>query len=182
MPHDPPFPKEPLLGRARRAIANTMMKNNKPPIDSALVREIAQLLSDSDLTEIEVQHDALRIRVVRAPAPVTIAAPAPVYNSAPHAAVAGPAPEPVSQAATDFSKHPGAVTSPMVGTAYLAAEPGAAPFVELGAGVKEGQTILIVEAMKTMNAIPAPRSGTVTRILVENGQPVEYGEPLLVIE
>ncbi|MEP9378913.1 acetyl-CoA carboxylase biotin carboxyl carrier protein [Aquabacter sp. CN5-332] len=159
-----------------------MMKSNKPPIDSALVREIAQLLSDSDLTEIEVQHDALRIRVVRTPAPVTIAAPAPIYNAAPHAAVAGPVVEPVSHAATDFSKHPGVVASPMVGTAYLAPEPGAAAFVELGASVKEGQTILIIEAMKTMNAIPAPRTGTVTRILVENGQPVEYGEPLLVIE
>lgn len=162
-----------------------MMKNSKPPIDSALVREIAQLLSDSDLTEIEVQRDDLRIRVVRAPAPVMMAAPPTAYApqaAAPAPAHAPPAAEGAAVQATDFSKHPGAVTSPMVGTAYRAPEPGAAPFVELGASVKEGQTVLIVEAMKTMNAIPAPRSGTITRILVENGQPVEYGEPLLVIE
>ncbi|WP_420808966.1 acetyl-CoA carboxylase biotin carboxyl carrier protein [Aquabacter spiritensis] len=156
------------------------MKPSKTPIDSALVREIAQLLSDSDLTEIEVQHDGLRIRVVRAPAPVTIAAAAPAAPPAP-APQAAPAAD-TAPAAIDFSKHPGVVASPMVGTAYRSAEPGAAPFVELGASVKEGQTLLIVEAMKTMNAIPSPRSGTITRILVENGQPVEYGEPLLVIE
>ncbi|WP_205666135.1 acetyl-CoA carboxylase biotin carboxyl carrier protein [Aquabacter cavernae] len=158
------------------------MKTPKPPIDSALVREIAQLLSDSDLTEIEVQHEDLRIRVVRAPAPITVAA-AP-YGAAPLAVAAAPAAPaaPAVESATDFSKHPGTVTSPMVGTAYLAPEPNAPAFVEVGATVKEGQTILIVEAMKTMNAIPAPRSGTVTRILVGNAQPVEYGEPLLVIE
>jgi len=158
-----------------------MMKTNKPPFDTALVREIADLLSGSDLTEIEVQHDDLRIRVVRAPAPVT-------YTAAP-AGVAAPAPtvsiavtETAAPVPTDFSKHPGVVASPMVGTAYLGSEPGAPAFVEVGTSVKEGQTILIIEAMKTMNAIPAPRAGTVTRLLVENGQPVEYGEPLLVIE
>ena len=158
-----------------------MMKNPKSPIDTALVRDIAQLLSESDLTEIEVQQDALRIRVVRAPAPVVQVAPAAV--AAP-AAPALAAPEAAAAAASpaDFSKHPGAVSSPMVGTAYRCPEPGAAPFVDVGSTVREGQTVLIVEAMKTMNAIPAPRSGTVTRILVENGQPVEYGEPLLVIE
>ncbi|MFG1463536.1 acetyl-CoA carboxylase biotin carboxyl carrier protein [Xanthobacter sp. DSM 24535] len=156
-----------------------MMKPTKPPIDTALVREIAKLLSETDLTEIEVQQDALRIRVVRTPAPVTIAAPPSNYTSAPAATVEAPA---AAAAATDFSKHPGVLSSPMVGTAYLASEPGAAPFVELGAVVKEGQTVLIIEAMKTMNAIPAPHAGTVTRILVENGQPVEYGEPLIVIE
>lgn len=157
-----------------------MMKNPKSPIDTALVRDIAQLLSESDLTEIEVQQDALRIRVVRAPAPVVQVAPAAV--AAP-AAPALAAPEAAAAASpADFSKHPGAVSSPMVGTAYRCPEPGAAPFVDVGSTVREGQTVLIVEAMKTMNAIPAPRSGTVTRILVENGQPVEYGEPLLVIE
>ncbi|OYY13020.1 MAG: acetyl-CoA carboxylase, biotin carboxyl carrier protein [Rhizobiales bacterium 35-68-8] len=157
-----------------------MMKTPKSPIDSALVREIAELLSNSDLTEIEVQHQDLRIRVVRAPAPVTVAAPmaapamvAPVAAAAPVAAVATEA---------DVSKHPGVVASPMVGTAYRSPEPNAPAFVEVGSVVKEGQTLLIVEAMKTMNAIPAPRSGTVTRVLVGNGQPVEYGEPLLVIE
>ncbi|MGR7996526.1 acetyl-CoA carboxylase biotin carboxyl carrier protein [Xanthobacter sp. ZOL 2024] len=155
-----------------------MMKPTKPQIDTDLVKDIAKLLSDSDLTEIEVEHEGLRIRVARAPAPVTVAA-------APAAPVAGAAPvaaAPVAEAPADLSKHPGAVASPMVGTAYLAPEPGAANFVEVGASVREGQTVLIVEAMKTMNAIPAPRSGTVTRILVGNAQPVEYGEPLMIIE
>ncbi|QFR32018.1 acetyl-CoA carboxylase biotin carboxyl carrier protein [Ancylobacter sp. TS-1] len=157
-----------------------MMKTNKPNIDPALVREIANLLSESDLTEIEVQHEDLRIRVVRAPPTVYAAAPvavaAPAAAPAPAAAVAAPA------ASEDVSKHPGLVTSPMVGTAYLGPEPGAKYFIDVGSVVKEGQTLLIVEAMKTMNAIPAPRAGTVTRILVENAQPVEYGEPLLIIE
>ena len=157
------------------------MKPSKSPIDTALVKEIAELLSETDLTEIEVQHDQLRIRVVRAPAPVTIAqAPAAPLAAAPAAIAAAPAA--AAPAAADLSKHPGVVTSPMVGTAYLAAEPGAAPFVDVGAHVKEGQTVLIVEAMKSMNAIPAPRSGTVTKVLVGNAQPVEYGEPLLIIE
>lgn len=159
------------------------MKTNKPEIDPALVREIANLLSESDLTEIEVQREDLRIRVVRQP-PTVVAAPA-GYAMAPAAAapVAAPAAAPVvSTEATDPAKHPGAVSSPMVGTAYLGPEPGAKPFVDVGSVVKEGQTLLIVEAMKTMNAIPAPRAGTVTRILVTNAQPVEYGEPLLIIE
>lgn len=156
------------------------MKLSKPPIDTDLVREIAQLLSGSDLTEIEVEHDDLRIRVVRAPAPVIAAAPAAAAVSAVAAPAAGFS-APVVEA-DDPSKHPGVVSSPMVGTAYLAPEPGAAPFIEIGTVVKEGQTVLIVEAMKTMNAIPAPRSGTVTRVLVGNAQPVEYGEPLLIIE
>jgi acetyl-CoA carboxylase biotin carboxyl carrier protein len=157
-----------------------MMKTPKSPIDSALVREIAELLSNSDLTEIEVQHQDLRIRVVRAPAPVTVAAPMGVPAMAAPAAAAPVAA--VAAAEADVSKHPGVVASPMVGTAYRSPEPNAPAFVEVGSVVKEGQTLLIVEAMKTMNAIPAPRSGTVTRVLVGNGQPVEYGEPLLVIE
>lgn len=159
------------------------MKTNKPNIDPALVREIANLLSESDLTEIEVQHEDLRIRVVRAAptvyaAPVAVA-PAPVAAAASAPAAAAPA---AAAPVADLSKHPGLVTSPMVGTAYLGPEPGAKYFVEVGSVVKEGQTLLIVEAMKTMNAIPAPRAGTVTRIIVENAQPVEYGEPLLIIE
>lgn len=159
------------------------MKTNKPNIDPALVREIANLLSESDLTEIEVQHEDLRIRVVRAAptvyaAPVSVAPP-PVAAAAPAPAAAAPA---SAAPVADLSKHPGLVTSPMVGTAYLGPEPGAKYFVEVGSVVKEGQTLLIVEAMKTMNAIPAPRAGTVTRIIVENAQPVEYGEPLLIIE
>ncbi|MCB4770346.1 acetyl-CoA carboxylase biotin carboxyl carrier protein [Ancylobacter sp. Lp-2] len=159
------------------------MKTTKPAIDPALVREIANLLSESDLTEIEVQHEDLRIRVARA-APTIYAAPvAPAY-----AAPAAPAPVAAAPAASaapvsaDPAKHPGVVPSPMVGTAYLSPEPGARAFIEVGTVVKEGQTLLIVEAMKTMNAIPAPRAGTVTRILVNNGQPVEYGEPLVIVE
>lgn len=157
------------------------MKTNKPNIDPALVREIANLLSESDLTEIEVQHEDLRIRVVRA-APTVYAAPVAVAAApAPAPAAAAPA-TPASAPIEDASKHPGAVPSPMVGTAYLSPEPGARAFIDIGSVVKEGQTLLIVEAMKTMNAIPAPRAGTVTRILVENAQPVEYGEPLVIIE
>ncbi len=158
------------------------MKTNKPNIDPALVREIANLLSESDLTEIEVQHEDLRIRVVRAAPTVYAAAPVAVAP-APVAAAPAPAPAALAPAAVDdITKHPGLVTSPMVGTAYLGPEPGAKYFIDVGSVVKEGQTLLIVEAMKTMNAIPAPRAGTVTRILVENAQPVEYGEPLLIIE
>ena len=157
------------------------MKTNKPNIDPALVREIANLLSESDLTEIEVQHEDLRIRVVRA-APTVYAAPVAVAAApAPAPAAAAPA-APASAPIEDASKHPGAVPSPMVGTAYLSPEPGVRAFIDIGSVVKEGQTLLIVEAMKTMNAIPAPRAGTVTRILVENAQPVEYGEPLVIIE
>ncbi|WP_370876799.1 acetyl-CoA carboxylase biotin carboxyl carrier protein [Ancylobacter amanitiformis] len=156
------------------------MKTSKPNIDPALVREIANLLSESDLTEIEVQHEDLRIRVVRAAPTVYATAPAPAVAApapaAAPAAVAAPA------ASVDPAKHPGVVPSPMVGTAYLSPEPGARAFIEVGTVVKEGQTLLIVEAMKTMNAIPAPRAGTITRILVENAQPVEYGEPLVIIE
>ncbi|MCL8383008.1 MULTISPECIES: acetyl-CoA carboxylase biotin carboxyl carrier protein [Xanthobacter] len=159
------------------------MKPSNPPIDTAIVKEIADLLSGSDLTEIEVEHEGLRIRVVRAPASVTIAQGAPYAAPYPAGApVAAVAPAVAAEAPADLSKHPGVVASPMVGTAYLAAEPGAPPFIEVGTSVREGQTVLIVEAMKTMNAIPAPRSGTVTRILVGNAQPVEYGEPLLIIE
>lgn len=157
------------------------MKTTKPAIDPALVREIANLLSESDLTEIEVQHEDLRIRVVRAAPTVYASVPAPVAAPAPTALAAAPA-APAAPVAADPAKHPGVVPSPMVGTAYLAPEPGARNFVDVGTVVKEGQTLLIVEAMKTMNAIPAPRAGTVTKILVNNAQPVEYGEPLLIIE
>lgn len=159
-----------------------MNPTKQPPIDTALVKEIAELLSGSDLTEIEVEHEGLRIRVVRAPAPVTFAQSAP-FGAPFGAPMAAPLTAPAAAAEpADLSKHPGVLNSPMVGTAYLSPEPGAAAFVEVGGSVKEGQTVLIVEAMKTMNAIPAPRSGTVTRILVGNAQPVEYGEPLLIIE
>jgi len=146
--------------------------------DSALVRELALLLDETSLTEIEIERAGLRLRVARnisvaatMPMPIT-AAPAglPVAAAAPAAAAA------------DLSKHPGAVTSPMVGTAYWAPEPGAKPFIEVGTKVSVGQTLLIIEAMKTMNQIPSSRAGTVTQILVEDGQPVEFGEPLVIIE
>ena len=147
--------------------------------DSALVRELALLLDETSLTEIEIERAGLRLRVARnisvaATMPMPMAA-APAVLSA--AAVAAPV-----AAAADLSKHPGAVTSPMVGTAYWAPEPGAKPFIEVGSKVSVGQTLLIIEAMKTMNQIPSLRAGTVTQILVEDGQPVEFGEPLVIIE
>ena len=145
--------------------------------DSALIRELALLLDETSLSEIEIERAGLRLRVARnisvaTSVPVAVAAPA-----APAASVASPA-----AAATDFAKHPGVVPSPMVGTAYWAPEPGAKPFIEVGSRVTAGQTLLIIEAMKTMNQIPSPRAGTVTQILVEDGQPVEFGEPLVIIE
>jgi acetyl-CoA carboxylase biotin carboxyl carrier protein len=140
----------------------------KPAIDKELIRELAQLLDETKLTEIEIERDGLRVRVGRGATAVAAAAPAPAP-----AAAAAPA---------DPAKHPGAVTSPMVGTAYMGPAPGAKPFVDVGSKVVAGETLLIVEAMKTMNQIPAPRSGTVTKILIEDAQPVEFGEPLMIIE
>ncbi len=142
------------------------------PIDTAEIRALAEILAETGLTEIEVSDGDSRIRVVRAPAvaaALTVAAPLP-------AAVAAPLPTP------DPADHPGAVTSPMVGIAYLSAEPGMAPFVTPGQAVAAGQTLLLIEAMKTFNQIKAARAGTVTRILVTSGQPVEYGEALVVVE
>lgn len=144
--------------------------------DSALIRELASLLDETNLTEIEIERAGLRVRVARN---VSIAASAPLsYQPAVLAPGAAPAPA----AAADLAKHPGVVPSPMVGTAYWASEPGAKPFIEVGTKVSVGQTLLIIEAMKTMNQIPSPRAGTVTQILVEDGQPVEFGEPLVIIE
>jgi acetyl-CoA carboxylase biotin carboxyl carrier protein len=149
--------------------------------DSALIRELALLLDETSLTEIEIERAGLRVRVARN---VSIAAamPASLPVSAPLSAAAASGTAAASAAVTDFSKHPGVVPSPMVGTAYWAPEPGAKPFIEVGAKVAAGQTLLIIEAMKTMNQIPSPRAGTVTQILVEDGQPVEFGEPLVIIE
>jgi acetyl-CoA carboxylase biotin carboxyl carrier protein len=142
--------------------------------DGALIRELALLLDETNLTEIEIERAGLRVRVARnisiaASVPATVAPMAPAASAA-----AAPA--------ADLAKHPGAVPSPMVGTAYWSPEPGAKPFIEVGAKVSAGQTLLIIEAMKTMNQIPSPRAGTVTQILVEDGQPVEFGEPLVIIE
>jgi acetyl-CoA carboxylase biotin carboxyl carrier protein len=163
------------------------MATTKKPFDTDLIRDLAMLIAETDLTEIEVAHGDLKIRVARN---VTITAPvhlAPAPSYAPPAAPAFPAPVPASAPGTaapvsDFAGHPGLVKSPMVGTAYRAAEPGSAPFVDIGSKVREGQTLLIIEAMKTMNQIPAPRAGTVTAILFDDAAPVEYGEPLVVIE
>ena len=143
--------------------------------DSALIRELALLLDETSLTEIEIERAGLRVRVART---VSIAASMPgnFHPSNPGPAAAAPA------AIADVAKHPGVVPSPMVGTAYWASEPGAKPFIEVGSRVSVGQTLLIIEAMKTMNQIPSTRAGTVTQILVEDGQPVEFGEPLVIIE
>ena len=148
----------------------------KPAIDYELIRGLAQLLEETGLTEIEIEHDGDRVRVARQAHAVAV--PSHVPASAPLEAAA----RAVDAAAVDPAKHPGAVTSPMVGTAYLAPEPGARPFVEVGTRVQVGDTLLIVEAMKTMNQIPTPRAGTVIQVLVEDGQPVEFGEPLMIIE
>ncbi|MBR0973968.1 MULTISPECIES: acetyl-CoA carboxylase biotin carboxyl carrier protein [Bradyrhizobium] len=147
--------------------------------DSALVRELALLLDETSLTEIEIERAGVRLRVARN---VSVAATMPMQMAAAPAALPATAAAAPAAAAADLSKHPGAVTSPMVGTAYWAPEPGAKPFIEVGSKVSVGQTLLIIEAMKTMNQIPSPRAGTVTQILVEDGQPVEYGEPLVIIE
>ncbi len=157
-------------------------------VDQNLIRAIAELLNEQNLAEIEVERDDFRVRVTRTHAggaSIAYAAPSMMAAMPPaNATAAGAAPAPGAAAPPpeDLASLPGTLTSPMVGTAYLAPEPGAKPFIEIGATVSEGQTILIVEAMKTMNQIPAHRSGTVTRILVENAQPVEYGEPLAIIE
>jgi acetyl-CoA carboxylase biotin carboxyl carrier protein len=143
-------------------------------VDHALIHELTKLLDETGLTEIEIEQDGQRVRVARG----TVAAAAPVFRAAdPLQPIVESIARPI-----DPAKHPGAVASPMVGTAYGAAEPGAKPFVEVGTVVKTGDTLLIIEAMKTMNQIPAPRGGTVTQVLFEDGQPVEFGEPLVIIE
>jgi len=162
------------------------MANKTHDGDVAFIKALAELLSENDLTELEVMReygdsDSLNVRVskqnvVAAPAPVAVAAPAPV--SAPAPVAAAPA---AAAPSGDPAQDPGAVTSPMVGTAYLQAEPGTPAFVSVGDTVTEGQTLMIVEAMKTMNQIPAPRAGKITRILVGDGDPVEFGTPLMII-
>ena len=147
--------------------------------DSALIRELALLLDETSLTEIEIERAGLRVRVARN---ISIAASMPAnFQQMPSVSAASGA-SVTPAAIADLAKHPGVVPSPMVGTAYWASEPGAKPFIEVGSRVAIGQTLLIIEAMKTMNQIPSTRTGTVTQILVEDGQPVEFGEPLVIIE
>jgi acetyl-CoA carboxylase biotin carboxyl carrier protein len=148
-------------------------KKSNAMVDEDVVRALARLLDETRLTEIEIEQRGLRVRIARQGA-VTYAPPAP------EAARAIPAAMPANS--FDPSKHPGVVASPMVGTAYRAPEPGAKPFCDVGSVVKAGDTLLIVEAMKTLNQIPAPKSGTVVQILFEDAQPVEFGEPLMIIE
>lgn len=155
------------------------MSTKRTGIDQQLIRDLASILDDTNLSEIEVEQGDLRIRVSRQ-INVQAYAPAAQLAAAPVAAPAVVAPAPAAAAPADPSKN--AVPSPMVGTAYSAPSPDSRPFIEVGQQVREGQTLLIIEAMKTMNQIPSPRSGTVTAILFKDAQPVEYGEPLVVIE
>ena len=146
-----------------------------PAIDHDVIRDLAKLLDETGLTEIEFERDGVSVRVAR-----HLSAPSPRLRSAEApGTVTAATPDP---AAIDPTQHPGAVNSPMVGTVYLGPAPGARPFVEIGSQVKAGEPLLIIEAMKTMNQIPAPRSGTVIQVLVGDGQPVEYGQPLMIIE
>ena len=154
--------------------------------DVSFIRALAELLRANDLTELEVKreyadNDRLNVRVSRGGV-VVAQAPAPVAAYAAPAAAAAPDAAPAPAASGDPASHPGAVASPMVGTVYLQAEPGTQPFVTVGQSVKVGDTLLIIEAMKTMNQIPAPHAGVVKRILIEDGAPVEYGAPLMIIE
>ena len=152
--------------------------------DVSFIQALAELLRENDLTELQVKRDygennSLNVRVSRQTQTVMQAS---IPAQAPAAPLAAPAPAPVASETSDPASHPGAVTSPMVGTVYMAAEPGASAFISTGTIVKEGDTLLIIEAMKTMNHIPAPRAGTIKRILVEDGGPVEFGAPLVIIE
>jgi acetyl-CoA carboxylase biotin carboxyl carrier protein len=153
------------------------MFGKKINVDPTLVRNLAELLNETGLTEIEVQSGGQRVRVSRGATAVGVVA-APATAGAGRGAASAPA------AATEvnFNNHPGAITSPMVGTAYRSPEPGAKPFIDIGDHVKVGQTLLIVEAMKTMNAIPATKAGKVTQILFDDGHPVEFGQPLVIVE
>jgi acetyl-CoA carboxylase biotin carboxyl carrier protein len=151
-------------------------KDQGASTEQQLIRELADLLNETGLSEIEIEKSGLKIRVARTLSIQSTVAAAPA--TAAQAAAAATA----KAAASDPAKHPGVVKSPMVGTAYRSPEPGAPAFIEIGARVSQGDTLLIIEAMKTMNQIPAPHSGKVTQILIENGQPVEFGEPLVIIE
>ena len=153
------------------------MAKAKSQIDQTLIRELAELLGEHGLNEIEIEREGWRVRVVRSSSTTVAATPLQLQ--------ATPAPQHEqleTSTKSELTQSPGTVISPMVGTAFRAPEPGAEPFIEIGSVVSEGQTVMIIEAMKTMNQIPTPRGGTVTAILVEDGQPVEFGEPLVVVE
>lgn len=164
------------------------MTKTKHDADVAFIQALAELLRENDLTELQVKRDyaddgSLNVRVSRAAPQQVVAQVTPAPVAAPAAAALAAAPAAAApQATEDPASLPGAVTSPMVGTIYMQAEPGAAPFISVGAQVAEGDTLLIVEAMKTMNHIPAPRAGTIKRILVEDGGAVEFGAPLVILE
>ena len=158
---------------ARKPGSSPMPKS--PTIDHDVIRELARLLDETGLTEIAIEQDGVAVRVARHSGAGASRA------RATELPIAVPSVTPVT-AVLDPAQHPGVVASPMVGTAYRSPEPGAKPYVDVGSEVKAGETLLIIEAMKTMNQIPAPRSGTVTQILIEDGHPVEYGEPLMIIE
>ena len=155
------------------------MPKRRIAVDHDTIRELTALLDETGLSEIEIEQDGQRVRVARneGPSRSASAAPAPAMP-----ANLMPSPAPIASGAIEPGKHPGVVTSPMVGTAYRAPEPGAKIFVDVGSVVAIGDTLLIIEAMKTLNQIPSPRAGTVMQILVEDGQPVEFGEPLMIIE
>jgi acetyl-CoA carboxylase biotin carboxyl carrier protein len=154
------------------------VKKDESGVDHELIRALAKLLKETDLSEIEIERDDFKVRVAR-----SITVNAPVYSApAPAAASAAASAAPAAAASGDKSKAPGAVLSPMVGTAYRSPEPGAKVFVDVGQQVRQGQTLLIIEAMKTMNAIPAPKAGTVKEILIDDGQPVEFAQPLMIVE
>jgi acetyl-CoA carboxylase biotin carboxyl carrier protein len=165
---------------SKEAGKSSEMAKLKSAIDADLIRELAKLLEETGLTEIEFERNGERVRVARrarrpAGSAAAAAAAAAVAAAQPARIAAGDVP-------IDLTSHPGLVTSPMVGTAYLGPEPGARFYVDVGSRVAAGETLLIVEAMKTMNQIPAPRAGIVTQILIEDGQPVEFGEPLMIVE
>ena len=155
---------------------------DKDGAEHGLIRDLAALLNETGLSEIEIERNGLKVRVVRQLAMQATALAAPQVPQRGAVQPALQAPAALAPAGPDYANHPGCVKSPMVGTAYRAPEPGSAMFVDVGTRVSQGQTLLIIEAMKTMNHIPAPKAGTVTQVLIENGQPVEFGEPLVVIE
>jgi len=164
------------------------LQKKMPAIDAQLVRELAAVLAETGLTEIEIERGELRLRLARTATVSPVMSPAMQTHVISSAPVPAPAPTPAlappaaPAAAPNPADHPGAIPSPMVGTAYLAAEPGAAPFIKVGDTVNPGQTLMVVEAMKTFNPIPAPRGGKILAILVTDGQPVEFGEPLVILE